>query len=132
MLYNVVLISTVQQSKSAIGFPVSPLLQISFPFRSPHWVKFPILCSRFSLVFYFIHSLNNVYMSIPISVPFPFLFGIHRCVLYLCISISRQTLLMNPMTNEWARGLITLHNSAVKSGWGSQKRPYAIWLVDHS
>ena len=30
-----------------------------------HWVEFPVLYSRFSLVIYFIHS--NVYMSIPIS-----------------------------------------------------------------
>ena len=61
------LVSTVQQSESAIGLPTSPLLWISFPFRSQHQVKFPILCSRFSLAIYFIHSINNVYMLIPIS-----------------------------------------------------------------
>ena len=29
--------------------------------------KFPVLYSRFSLVIYFMHSINSVYMSIPIS-----------------------------------------------------------------
>ena len=32
-----------------------------------HWVEFPVLYSRFSLVIYFIHSINSVHMSIPIS-----------------------------------------------------------------
>ena len=32
-----------------------------------HWVEFLVLYSRFSLVIYFIHSINSVYMSIPIS-----------------------------------------------------------------
>ena len=36
-----------------------------------HWAKFPLICSQFSLVIYFIHSINNVYMSIPISQFFP-------------------------------------------------------------
>ena len=32
-----------------------------------HWVEFPELYSRFSLVTYFMHSINSIYMSIPIS-----------------------------------------------------------------
>ena len=35
MLYNVVLVSSVQQSKSAIHTHMSPLVWISFPSRSP-------------------------------------------------------------------------------------------------
>ena len=59
---------------------------ISFPFRSPeYWVAFPVLYSRFSLVMYFIHSINSGYMSIPIFpfIPYPFpLLGIPMFVLY--------------------------------------------------
>ena len=32
-----------------------------------HWVEYPLLYSRFSLVIYFMHTINSVYMSIPIS-----------------------------------------------------------------
>ena len=35
LLYNVVLVSTVQQSESAIRIHIAPLFWISFPFRSP-------------------------------------------------------------------------------------------------
>ena len=36
--------------------------------RSPqHWVEFPVVYSLFSLVTYFMHSINSVYMSVPIS-----------------------------------------------------------------
>ena len=35
LLYNVVLVSAVQQSESAIRIHISPLFWISFPFRSP-------------------------------------------------------------------------------------------------
>ena len=46
-----------------------------------------ILYNRFSLIIYFIHSINNVYMSMPIfHLPFPV--GIYTFVLYICVSIS--------------------------------------------
>ena len=53
------------------------------------WIEFPVLYSRFSLVFCFICS--SIYMSIPISqfipsTPFPF--GIHKFFLCICISVS--------------------------------------------
>ena len=51
-----------------------------------HWVEFPVLYSRFSLVIYFIHS--SVYMSIPISkfIPPPFLSLVSRiCSLRLSL-----------------------------------------------
>ena len=32
-----------------------------------HWVEFSVLYGRFSLVIYFIYSINGVHMSIPIS-----------------------------------------------------------------
>ena len=69
LLYNVVLVSTVQQSESAIRIHISPLFSDFLPIQvtTEHSVEFPELYSRFSLVTYFIHSINNVYMSIPIS-----------------------------------------------------------------
>ena len=53
MLYNVVLVSAVQQSESAMCIHTSPLFGISFPFRSPQSTEFLVLYSRFSLVIYF-------------------------------------------------------------------------------
>ena len=44
------------------------LLFFGFPFhlgRTEHWVEFPVICSRFSLIIYFIHS--SVYMPVPNS-----------------------------------------------------------------
>ena len=72
LLYSVVLVSTAQQSESAIriyiyiyipSFLDFPPIQVS----KEHSVEFPELYSRFSLFIYFIHSINSVYMSIPIS-----------------------------------------------------------------
>ena len=43
------------------------LLLFGFPSHWGHCGAFPVLYSRFSLVIYFIHSINSVYLSIPIS-----------------------------------------------------------------
>ena len=56
-----------------------------------HWVEFPVLYSRFSLVIYFIHSINSVYMSTPVSqfIPpplppwYPYICSLCLC-LYFC------------------------------------------------
>ena len=50
MLYNVVLVSTEQQSETAIH--ILPLFQLSSP---QYRIEFPELYSRFSLVIYLIH-----------------------------------------------------------------------------
>ena len=91
MLYNVVLVSTVQQSESVIRIHISPLFWISFPFRSVttgQWVEFPELYHRFSLVIslviYFIHSISSVYTSIPISQFIPPPFPPWYLCLYFC------------------------------------------------
>jgi len=45
-----------------------------------HWIEFPVLYNRFSLIIYFMHSINHVYMSISISQfipPFPRPLGSH-------------------------------------------------------
>ena len=33
-----------------------------------HWVEFPVLHGRFSLVIDFIYGINSIYVSIPISI----------------------------------------------------------------
>ena len=91
MLPNVVLVSAVLQSESALCIHISPLPSISFPFRLLQSIEFPVLHSRFSLVIYFIHS--TVYMSIPSSqsiTPSPFPLGTHTFVFYVCVSITDQ------------------------------------------
>ena len=44
LLYNVVLVSAVQQSASAVRIHISPLFWISFPFRSPQSIEQSSLC----------------------------------------------------------------------------------------
>ena len=60
MLYNVVLVSAVQQSESAVCIYVSPLLDF-LPIRTPQSTV-PVPYSRFSLVIYFIHSIYSLYI----------------------------------------------------------------------
>ena len=58
-------------------------------FRSPQsTVVFPVLYRRFSLVIYFIHRVNNVYMSIPISQFIPPLFPCLVSIHLFSISVS--------------------------------------------
>ena len=45
LLYNVVPVSTVQQSESSMCIPISPLFWISFPFRSPKSIGFWVASS---------------------------------------------------------------------------------------
>ena len=96
MLYNIVLVSTVQQNESAVCKHVFPPSFCAS--HSGHHRALSFLCyihSRFSLVIYFIHSINSVYMSIPISqlnLPthtthtFPLI--VHVFLLYISIFIS--------------------------------------------
>jgi len=64
---------------SFFGFP-------SHSGTTEHWIEFPLLYSRFSLVIYFIHS--RVYMPIPTSQfippPFPTLYP-YICFPYICL-----------------------------------------------
>ena len=55
MFYNVVLVSAVQQSESAICMQISPFW-ISFPFRSPQSMEWSFLC-RTSICF--LHLLRG-------------------------------------------------------------------------
>ena len=66
LIYNVVLVSAVQQSESVIHIHVSTLLDC-FPIQAitEYRDEFPVLYSRSLLVIYFIDS--RVYMSVPIS-----------------------------------------------------------------
>ena len=76
------------------------LLPFGFPSHLghiEHWIEFPVLCSRFSLVVYFIYRINCVYIytytyiSTPVSqyIPYPrFLLGSHMFVLYVRVSVS--------------------------------------------
>ena len=64
LLDNVVLIPAVQQSESAMLIHIFLLFFLDFlPIwvTTEHWVEFPGLYSRVSLVIYFIHSINSVY-----------------------------------------------------------------------
>ena len=93
LLYNVVLISTIQQSESAT--PTSAICPLFFGLSSHlghHRAlsRIPCAINRFSLSILYIY----VYVSISISqfIP-PSLFppGIHMFVLYICVSISAQS-----------------------------------------
>ena len=66
LLYNVVLVPTVQQSESAIRIHISPVFWISFPFRSPTEPEQSSLSYTVGSR-QFLHIINSVYMSKPIS-----------------------------------------------------------------
>ena len=90
LLCNTVLVYTVQQSETAIRIHISPLFQISFPFRSPQNIEQRSLCYTVGS-----HQLSVLYIVVYIcqsqspnsSQPF-FPLDIHTFVLYVCVSIS--------------------------------------------
>ena len=61
LLYNVVLVSTVQQSELVGCIPISPLFLDSLPIyiTTEYWVGFLGLHNGFWLIIYFIHSINR-------------------------------------------------------------------------
>ena len=75
MLYNVVLVSAVQQSESAIHINISPYpLPLASPSHPPYPTPLghhkapsdlPVLCGCFPLAVYF--TFGSVYMSMPLS-----------------------------------------------------------------
>ena len=68
LLYDAVLVSAAQQSESAIHIHIAPLFSSHLDHhRALGRVPCAIGNTRLSLVIYFIHSINTVCMSIPIS-----------------------------------------------------------------
>ena len=92
LLYNVVLVSTVQQSESAIHTHISQHFWISLIFRSSHSIEeFPELHSRFSLLIcLYIVSIVYICQSKSPSTPQPAFrhLDVHTFVLYVCVFIS--------------------------------------------
>ena len=87
LIYNVVLISGVQQSESVIHIHISTLFffQIVFPYRPLHSIEFPVLYSRFLLVnLFYIQQCVYVSPSLPIYAP-P---CNRKFVFYICSSTS--------------------------------------------
>ena len=70
MLYNVGLVSAVQQSESVIIY-IYPLFLVSLSHLGHHRALSGVLYSRFSLITYFIHSINNVYVNPNLLMGFP-------------------------------------------------------------
>ena len=79
LLYNVVLVSAVQQSESALCTHTSPHFWISFPFGSPQSSESSSLC-------YAVGSRQLPVLYISQFIPSPL--AIHTLVLYVCVSIS--------------------------------------------
>ena len=76
-----------------------------------HWVEFSVLYSRFSLAIYFVHSINSVCRSIPISqfiphLPFslwyPYVCFLHLC-LYFCFANKFILWLHFKRMDSWER-----------------------------
>ena len=62
LIYNVVLVSSVQQSDSVIHTHTAILFQNLFPqVITEYWVEFPVLDSRSLLTIYFVYS-SSMYM----------------------------------------------------------------------
>ena len=62
--------SQYQEEESAICIHTTPLFLDFLPIQIiiEHWVEFLVLYSRFSLVIYFIHNINSVYMFVMFNV----------------------------------------------------------------
>ena len=92
LLYNVVLVSTVQQSESAIHIHISPLFWISFPFRSLQSIQQSSLCytvgSHQLSILYIVSIVYICQSPFPNSSHSPFPLGVHTFVLYFSVSIS--------------------------------------------
>ena len=99
LLYDVVLVSTAQKNES---FCKATLFWTSFPFRPPQCMKqFPVLCSKFPLVIYFLHRTNSVCVKPnPPTPPTPSPLGIHTLVPFVCVSISEKS----PVLKTWGSG----------------------------
>ena len=90
LFYNVVLVSTVQQSESAMCIHISPLFWISFPFRSLQITEQSSPCCtvgshQLSIL---LHSIHSVYVSVSISQSIPTLippWHPYVCSLCLCL-----------------------------------------------
>ena len=104
ILYNVVLVSTVQQSERAIHINISPHFGISFPFRSLQSTKQSSLCYTLGSTIYVVsllcvcvhvhtytHTHTHTYMSVLISQFIPLLpssLDSHIFAFYVCFSFS--------------------------------------------
>ena len=102
LLYNVMLVSAVEQSKSAIRVRISPLC------HQEHWTEFPVLHNRFLLVIYFIDFIF-------VSAEFYFSHLVHGIVfcVFACIQqIKDYTFMLIYSTNLY------LGNSLVVQWWG--------------
>ena len=92
LLYNVVLVSALQQSKLVIRIHISTLFQISFPFRSPQITEQSSLCyivgsHQLSILQYIVVYMCQSQSPSSSHTPSSPL-GIHKFVLYICGSIS--------------------------------------------
>ena len=93
LLYNVVLVSAVHQSESAICLHIFPLFLNFLPIQATteQWVEFPVLFSMFSSVICFKHSINQcIYVNpnLPIH-PTPLSILVSKHFFFsLCVSIS--------------------------------------------
>ena len=91
LLYNAKFL--VDSKINQLYIHICPLL-FGFPSHlrvtSEHWLEFPVIDSKFSLVIYFIHSINSVYMSTQFQYIPPFLppLIVYIFALYHCVSIS--------------------------------------------
>ena len=74
LIYDVGLVSSVQQGQSVMHVYSSTLYQIPFPYRSLQSIGLPVLYSRSLSVICFIYS--SVYMLIPISQFTPYIFSL--------------------------------------------------------
>ena len=86
-LYNVMLVSTIQQNESAIHIHISPCFKISFPFRSLQKIEQNSLCcTTGSQQLSILYTVGYIRQSQSPSSSPTFPFGIHMFVLYINVS----------------------------------------------
>ena len=120
------LASAVQQSKSLLCVHISPPFWTSPSSHHRVLSRVPSAISRFSLVLYFMHSINSIYMFIPVSqfFPPPLPLSVHIFVLYICVFISslqigsRPFLILNIRVSS-SRPERKIPMDFRKASWGS-------------
>ena len=102
-----------------------------------HWVQFPVLYSRLSLVIYFIH-INKSYIYIcqsqspSSSSPIPSLVSFYTFVFYICVYISALQI-RSSIPCSWRQWLILPKLFIEEPLDESERREWKSWLkIQHS
>ena len=111
ILYNIVLVSAVQQHESVISIHIPPPSRAFLPLLIPplyvvtqYQAEFPLLYSNFPLTVYFTHGSVYVSTTLPIHCTLPLHSCVHICVPIPALQIGSPVAIIKNSTNKCWRG----------------------------